>query len=188
VVAGLVLRVAQKVVEDWRRLNMLKHSLKDQLILHEGLKLRPYKCPANKWTIGVGRNLEDVGLSKDEQLKLFGTCGLNRKEVIDILLARGISEEEALFLLDNDIKKCAADVKRFPWFESLDPVRQKVIIDMRFNLGLAGLMGFKRMISALERGDYDRAGEEMKDSKWYSQVGIRGRRLVKMMKTGEDYV
>ena len=166
---------------------MLKHSLKDQLILHEGLKLKPYKCPANKWTIGVGRNLEDVGLSGNEQLKLFGTCGLNRKEVIDRLLDRGISEEEALFLLDNDIKKCTADVKRFPWFESLDPVRQKVIIDMRFNLGLAGLMGFKRMISALERGDYDRAGEEMKDSKWYYQVGIRGRRLVKMMKTGIDY-
>ena len=166
---------------------MLKHSLKDQLILHEGLKLKPYKCPANKWTIGVGRNLEDVGLSKDEQLKLFGTSGLSRKEVIDRLLARGISEEEALFLLDNDIEKCTADVKRFPWFESLNSVRQKVIIDMRLNLGLAGLKGFKRMISALEQGDYDKAAEEMKDSKWYYQVGIRGRRLVKMMKAGEDY-
>ena len=166
---------------------MIKHSLKDQLILHEVMKLKPYKCPANKWTIGVGRNLEDVGLSKDEQLKLFGTSGLSRKEVIDRLLARGISEEEALFLLDNDIKKCTADVKRFPWFESLNPVRQKVIIDMRLNLGFAGLKGFKRMISALEQGDYDKAAEEMKDSKWYYQVGIRGRRLVKMMKTGEDY-
>ena len=167
---------------------MLKHSLRDQLILHEGLKLRPYKCPANKWTIGVGRNLEDVGLSKDEQFKLFGTSNLNRKEVIDGLLARGITKEQALYLLDNDIENCTADVKRFPWFESLDPVRQKVIIDMRFNLGLAELMRFKRMILALEQGDYDRAGEEMKDSKWYSQVGIRGRRLVKMMKTGKDYV
>jgi len=167
---------------------VLKHSLRDQLILHEGLKLRPYKCPANKWTIGVGRNLEDVGLSKDEQFKLFGTSNLNRKEVIDGLLARGITKEQALYLLDNDIENCTADVKRFPWFESLDPVRQKVIIDMRFNLGLAGLMRFKRMILALEQGDYDRAGEEMKDSKWYSQVGIRGRRLVKMMKTGKDYV
>ena len=166
---------------------MLKHSLKDQLILHEGIKLKPYKCSANKWTIGVGRNLDDVGLSKNEQLKLFGTSGLNREEVIDGLLTRGISEEEALFLLDNDIKKCITDVKRFPWFESLDPVRQKVIIDMRFNLGLAELMGFKKMILALEQGDYDKAAEEMKDSKWYYQVGIRGRRLVKMMKTGEDY-
>ncbi len=166
---------------------MIKHSLKDQLILHEGIKLRPYKCPANKWTIGVGRNLEDVGLSGDEQLKLFGTSGLNKKEVIDGLLARGITKEEALFLLDNDIKKCTADVKRFPWFESLDPVRQKVIIDMRFNLGLAGLMGFKRMLGALEAEDYVKAAEEMKDSKWYWEVGNRSRRLVKMMATGHDY-
>lgn len=167
---------------------MIKHSLKDQLILHEGIKLRPYKCPANKWTIGVGRNLEDVGLSKDEQLKLFGTSGLSRKEVIDRLLARGITEEEALYLLDNDIEKCTTDVKQFSFFENLNPVRQKVIIDMRLNLGFAGLKGFKRMLEALEQGDYEKAAEEMKDSKWYYQVGIRGRRLVKMMKTGEDYV
>ena len=166
---------------------MLKHSLKDQLILHEGMKLKPYKCPANKWTIGVGRNLDDVGLSRDEQLKLFGTSGLNREEIIDRLLVRGISEEEALFLLDNDIKKCTADVKKFPWFESLDPVRQKVIVDMRFNLGLAGLKGFRRMIGHLEVGAYVNAAEEMKNSKWYHQVGTRARRLVEMMRTGEDY-
>ncbi len=166
---------------------MLKHSLKDQLILHEGLRLRPYKCPANKWTIGVGRNLEDVGLSKDEQRRLLGTFGLNRKEVIDALLIRGISEEEALFLLDNDIKKCVNDVEKFPWFEFLDPVRQKVIVDMRFNLGLAGLKGFRKMIGHLEVGAYSNAAEEMKDSKWYWEVGNRSRRLVKMMATGHDY-
>jgi lysozyme len=166
---------------------VLKHSLKDQLILHEGMKLKPYKCPANKWTIGVGRNLEDVGLSRDEQLKLFGTSGLNREEIIDGLLVRGISEEEALFLLDNDIKKCVNDVKKFPWFESLDPVRQKVIVDMRFNLGLAGLKKFRKMIGHLEVGAYSKAAEEMKNSKWYHQVGTRARRLVEMMRTGEDY-
>ena len=166
---------------------LLKHSLKDQLILHEGLKLKPYKCPANKWTIGVGRNLDDVGLSKDEQRKLLGTFSLNRKEVIDALLIRGISEEEALFLLDNDIKKCVDDVKKFPWFESLDPVRQKVIVDMRFNLGLAGLKGFRKMLEALEQGDYTKAAAEMRDSKWFFQVGNRGKRLVEMMRTGKDY-
>jgi len=166
---------------------MLKYSLKDQLILHEGLKLKPYKCPANKWTIGVGRNLEDVGLSKDEQFKLFGTFGLNRKEVIDGLLTRGITKEEALYLLDNDIENYTADVKRFPWFESLNPVRQKVIVDMCFNLGLAGLKGFRKMIGHLEVGAYFNAAEEMKDSKWYWEVGNRSRRLVKMMATGHDY-
>ena len=163
-------------------------TIEEQLILHEGYRKKPYRCTAGYWTVGVGRNLEDVGLSKEEQFKLFGISGLSRVEVIDVLLERNITEDEAMYLLKNDIEKCTADVKTFPWFEKLDAVRQKVIIDMRFNLGLAGLKNFKRMISALEQGDYDKAAEEMKDSKWYSQVGIRGRRLVKMMKTGEDYV
>ena len=167
---------------------MVRHSIKEQLILHEGLRLKVYKCTANKWTIGVGRNLEDVGLSKAEQVEILGVSGLNRLEVIDVLLERGITEEQAMYLLDNDIAKCTADVKQFPWFENLNPVRQKVIIDMCLNLGFAGLKDFKRMILALEQGDYETASEEMKDSKWYYQVGIRGRRLVKMMKTGEDYV
>ena len=166
---------------------MLKHSLKDQLILHEGLKLKPYKCPAGKWTIGVGRNLEDVGLSKEEQFKLLGTHSLSRIEVIDVLLERNITEDDAIYLLENDIEKCTTDVKTFPWFEKLDVVRQKVIVDMRFNLGLAGLKGFRKMLEALEQGDYAKAAAEMQDSKWFFQVGSRGERLVEMMRTGKDY-
>ncbi|HZK18560.1 MAG TPA: glycoside hydrolase family protein [Clostridia bacterium] len=166
---------------------MIKHSLKDQLILHERIKLKPYKCSANKWTIGVGRNLEAVGLSREEQAKIFGLSGFSKLEVIDILLDYGITKEEALYLLDNDIEKCTADVKQFSFFESLNPVRQKIIIDMRLNLGLAGLMGFKRMLGALEAEDYVKAAEEMKNSKWYWEVGNRSRRLVKMMATGHDY-
>lgn len=166
---------------------MIKHSLKDQLILHEGLRLRVYTCTANKKTIGVGRNLEDVGLYPEEQDRILGRKILNKDQVIYILEERGITKDEALYMLDNDIARCTKDLEQFPWFESLNPVRQKVIIDMRLNLGFAGLKDFKRMILALEGGDYDKAGDEMKDSKWYYQVGIRGRRLVKMMKTGIDY-
>ncbi len=166
---------------------MLKHSLKDQLILHEGIKLKPYKCTANKWTIGVGRNLEAVGLSREEQAKIFSSPGLSKLEVIDVLLDRGITEDEAMYLLDNDIKVCTVDVEKFPWFKDLNEVRQKVIIDMRLNLGLAGLKDFKRMIAALEVGDYVKAAEEMKDSEWYWEVKNRSRRLVKMMATGYDY-
>ncbi|MDI9412767.1 MAG: glycoside hydrolase family protein [Bacillota bacterium] len=166
---------------------MLKHTIQEQLILHEGLRLTPYKCPADKWTIGVGRNLEDVGLSKSEQMRLFGTSGLSRLEVIDGLLERKISKDEALYLLENDIRVCTADVNTFPWVKDLDPVRQKVLIDMRFNLGLAGLKGFRRMLAALEAKDYRWAAAEMKDSAWYRQVGTRGVRLVDMMRTGEDY-
>ena len=134
-------------------------SIEEQLILHEGLKLKPYRCPAGYLTIGVGRNLETKGLSK----------------------------EEALFLLRNDIREVTKQLEQYPWFTKLDPVRQKVLIDMAFNLGVTGLLSFKRMIAALERGDYETAANEMLDSLWYQQVGKRAERLVEMMRTGEDY-
>lgn len=69
---------------------MLKHSIQEQLILHEGLRTEVYTCPANKLTIGVGRNLEDVGLYEFEQRRILGTYGLTKQEVIDILQARQI--------------------------------------------------------------------------------------------------
>lgn len=167
----------------------MKHTIEEQLILHEGLRLKPYKCPANKWTIGVGRNLEAVGLSDKEQKRILGAYGLNKLEVIDVLLRPGveITKEDALYMLDNDIERCKADLERYDWYKSLDPIRQKILIDMRLNLGMAGLLGFKNMIAALKAGDYKKAAFEMRDSKWYFQVGRRSERLVEMMRTGKDY-
>lgn len=162
-------------------------TIEEQLILHEGLRLKPYKCTADKWTIGVGRNLEAKGLTKTEQEHILGTGGLSKLEVIDVLLERGISKEEALFLLDNDIAECRRDLGRYDWYTKANPVRQKVLLDMRLNLGMEGLLEFKRMITALAAQDYGLAAEEMKDSKWYRQVKTRGIRLVEMMRTGEDY-
>lgn len=135
------------------------HSIEDQLILHEGLRLKPYRCTAGKLTIGVGRNLED----------------------------KGISHHEALFLLRNDIAEVTSQLEQFDWFRTLGPVRRKVLIDMCFNLGIQGLLGFQKMIEALKRADYGRAADEMVNSRWYGQVGERGRRLERMMRTGEDY-
>ena len=63
---------------------MQKHSIQEQLILHEGISLIPYKCTAGKWTIGVGSNLEDNGLYEFEKKRLLGTYELTRQEVIDI--------------------------------------------------------------------------------------------------------
>lgn len=132
--------------------------LKNQLILHEGLKLRPYRCTAGKLTIGVGRNLED----------------------------RGISKAEALYLLDNDIEQVTTELsRRLPWFLDLDEPRRAVLIDMGMNMGVGGLMTFKRALAALGRGHYAEAAREMKDSNWYHQVGSRGIRLVEQMRTGE---
>ncbi len=166
---------------------MIKHSLEDQLILHEGLKLKTYRCPAGYWTIGVGRNLETKSLSKDEQQYILGCDGLTPQQVINILKRRGITKEEALVLLAHDIQDCEQDLRQFEWFGRLDPVRRKVVLDMRFNLGPGGFRGFKKMIAALAAGDYKQAAAEMVNSKWYHQVGNRGKRLVRMMESGEDY-
>ena len=166
---------------------MLKHSLEDQLILHEGLHLEPYICPAGYWTIGVGRNLESKGLSDEEQQAILGTSGLNRTEVIERLKEQVLTREQALFLLRNDIAECEKDLEQFPWFKKLGKVRRKVLIDMRFNLGPGGFRGFKKMIAALAAGDYKAAAAEMVDSRWYHEVGNRSKRLVRMMATGEDY-
>lgn len=137
----------------------MMHSIEDQLILHEGMRLRPYRCTAGKLTIGVGRNLDD----------------------------KGITYDEAMYILRNDIAEVTSQLERFDWFQALGPVRRKVLIDMCFNLGMAGLLGFQRMIEALKQGDYGRAADEMVNSRWYKQVGQRGRRLERMMRTGEAY-
>jgi lysozyme len=131
-------------------------TITEQLIADEGFKLRPYRCPAGKLTIGVGRNLEDTGISK----------------------------AEALLMLENDIRSCADRLKGIPWFSGLNAVRQEVLINMAFNLGVAGLMGFPRMMAALERGQYVLASQEMLESKWASQVPQRAKRLAEEMASG----
>ena len=136
----------------------LKKIITDQLIKHEGLKLKPYHCSAGKLTIGVGRNLEE----------------------------RGISEDEALYLLNNDISECIADLKKLfadvNEFTTLPEGVQRVLIDMRFNLGGSGFRGFKKMINAIKEKDFAQAALEMQNSKWFEQFGNRGITLVSMMK------
>ena len=131
----------------------------DQLILHEGVRYKPYKCTADKLTIGVGRNLED----------------------------KGLTEDEIYYLLQNDINDCLSDLNNLRWFTRLSNIRQRVLIDMRFNLGLRGLLSFKRMIAQLKEGNYEKASFEMLDSRWAKQVGKRAERLATMMKTNTDY-
>lgn len=133
---------------------------KSQLRLHEDERFRPYKCTAGKTTIGVGRNLDDVGISK----------------------------EESDFLLSNDIARVERELdKAMPWWRQMTEVRQRVLADMCFNLGLDRLSGFVNTLAAMRRGDYDAAAEGMLASKWATQVGGRAKRLAAMMKTGKDY-
>ena len=137
----------------------MSERLRKLLIKHEGLRLKPYLCPAKKLTIGVGRNLDDVG----------------------------ISEAEAMFLLQNDIERALDECHaRFPWFYSLDEVRQDVILSMVFNLGITRFLGFRKLITAMAVGDYALAGAEMLSSRWAVQVGPRAKELADMMFTGKD--
>ena len=131
----------------------------NQIILHEGLELTPYKCTAGYLTIGVGRNLDD----------------------------RGITEDEARFLCKNDIKIVERELGgKFPFITGLGDARIRVLLDMAFNVGLPRLRGFKRMWAALENHDYEEAAKEMLDSKWARQVKTRAYTLARMMESGED--
>ncbi|MBQ4852174.1 glycoside hydrolase family protein [Pseudoalteromonas sp. MMG012] len=133
------------------------YALKAQLICHEGLVCKPYKCTAGKLTIGVGRNLQE----------------------------RGITEQEAEYLLDNDITMVLGQVSnQLPVFNQLSEVRKLVLLNMAFNLGIQGLKRFKKMLAALCVEEFNLAAQEMLDSKWAEQVGYRAKELADMMAKG----
>mgnify|MGYP001492931249 FL=1 len=138
---------------------MDRQRLFAQLRLHEGVEHKPYKCTAGYLTIGVGRNIEERGLSDDE---------------ID-------------YILSNDVNIATDElVATFDWYADLDPIRQRVVVDMVFNLGMPRFKQFQNMIAAIEAGDWMEASDEMMDSRWAQQVGLRASRLAEMMETGED--
>lgn len=134
-------------------------TIKDQLILHEDLRLKPYVDTVGKMTIGVGRNLDD----------------------------KGISNLTAMQMLDEDIKECVDDLRGFVWWLNLDDIRKRVLIDMRFNLGPAGFRKFKNTLKAVSEGRYSDAADGMLNSLWAKQVKSRAIRLANMMRTGRDY-
>lgn len=131
-----------------------------QLKTHEGLRLKPYRDTVGKLTIGVGRNLDDVGLR----------------------------EHEALYLLSSDIAEvCSGLDRRLPWWRGLDDSRQAVLIDMAFNMGIEGLAGFATTLGHVEAARYAEASRQMLRSKWAGQVGRRADTLSRMMRTGESF-
>lgn len=132
----------------------------DLIKQHEGFRSKVYLCSEGKATIAYGRNVSPTG--------------------------PGLSVEEANFLLANDIDKCVGDLRRqTPYFANLDEVRQGVLINMRFQLGLKGLFGFRKFLAALAVGDWIEAANEMLDSRWARQTPERALQLAEMIRTGE---
>ena len=133
-------------------------KLAEQLIVHEGMKLKPYHCTAGKLTIGVGRNLDDVG----------------------------ISEEEAMIMLQNDIKIAEDELARnHPWVAELDVVRRDVLTNMVFNMGITRVNKFVKTLAAVRSGYYEEAATEMLSSRWADQVGNRAHELAEQMVSGQ---
>lgn len=132
-------------------------ALINQLVVDEGLRLKPYVDTVGKTTIGIGRNLDDVGISR----------------------------EEAFVMAATDVAHVAADLDRaLPWWRQMTDARQNALANMAFNLGITRLLGFANTLALLKAGRFDAAASEMLNSKWAGQVGARATRLAKVIREG----
>jgi lysozyme len=174
------LMVCCLTVATTRAADLDREKLRQQLTKHEGKKSKVYNDSEGIPTIGVGFNLTRSDAKKKiEQLGLDHTKVKEAKQVL--------TDAQIEKLLEADIDSAIADCKAiFPKFADLSDVRQRVLIDMMFNLGKKRFEQFKKMIQSVEAGKYDAAAEEMKASKWYEQVKVRGKTLEAMMRTGKD--
>jgi len=100
-----------------------------------------------------------------------GFTYITREESIDILKGRV-----------HDLYETLAD--KYDWFSELSMIRQSVIISMVYQLGLTGFSHFKKCIKAIERHDWKRAADEMKDSRAYRQTKNRWDRQIELFING----
>ena len=149
----------------------------DLIALHESIEPKVYPDSKGNRTIGIGFNLEEPSNRKKAE-----ALGFN---VQDMLSGKKIlSQKEIKILYNESVKQASDDANKYlPKAGRQPPVVQKVLIDMSFNMGLTKLNGFTEMRKALLKGDYNKAADEMIDSKWYRQVGDRSKRLVDMMRS-----
>ncbi len=123
----------------------------------EGRRRKPYIDSVGKLSIGVGRNLDD----------------------------RGLSDEEIDFLKARDMDDAIKGAETLPYFAALDEIRQVVIADLVFNLGLGRFNGFVKTNAALAAHDYETAADELLDSRYARQTGRRANLNAKRLRTGE---
>jgi lysozyme len=140
----------------------MKTELERQLRADEGVKPCVYKDHLGYETIGVGRLVD------------------YRKP------GAGLRPDEITYLLHNDIDdRIEALTRRLPWFQNLDDARRGVLLNMSFQLGVDGLLGFTTTLGHVERGDYDLAASQMLQSKWAQQTPARAKRMSEQMRTGQ---
>lgn len=142
--------------------------LKTQLSGEEAIRSKVYD-DANGLPITPGTRVEG-----------HPTIGIGR--ALDV---EGLYPDEVDYLFNNNVTKvCAALDQHLPWWRTLNDARQAVLIDMAFNMGVAGLMGWPHTLAMIQAGQYADAAQSMRDSKWEGQVHQRADRLANQMETG----
>ncbi len=138
----------------------LAEDLRADLIRDEGMILHAYQDHLGYWTIGVGR-------------------------LIDKAKGGGITEQEAHYLLDNDIARVSRAInERLPWFRLQPENIRRACLNMAFQLGVDGFLAFKQTLAALEAGDYQAAAERALQSKWARQTPARAERVAALIRDG----
>jgi len=146
---------------------------------HEGVVLKPYKDSLGISTIGIGRNLEDRGITDGELMHM------NRD--LEDVISNGLTEEEAYYLAKNNIHELEDELDRaIPWWRQLDDARQRALINLSYNVGTTTLLKFKKTLQYLEDGSYEEAAKEVLDSRWADQVGRRAIFISNVFLTGEE--
>ena len=151
--------------------NYSMDTVASQIRFEEGIRLKKYQCTAGKDTIGIGHNLTAHPTFNGEKIP------------------NKITKEFAELLFDNDLKYTYEILKiRFPLVETLAPAHRDAVLNMAFQLGVDGLLGFKRMIDAIVAGKFDEAAKHALDSKWAKlDTPHRAKRVAWQLKTGFYY-
>jgi lysozyme len=135
---------------------MDRDALHLRLIKDEGVKQKPYLDTQGKVTIGVGRNLSDVGITMSTVMQM----------------------------LDEDLAVAIAECQKYPWFTTLDEPRQQILVCMMFNIGATRFQDFQAMITCLKSGNFQGASDEMLNSIWAKQVPTRAQIYADVIRTG----
>ena len=161
-------------------------SLLKQLKQEEGFASKLYADTVGALTIGFGHNIGGRPLSIAEQKRLFpgSNYPLSIPSIVLILRSKGISKEDATYLLEQDILIAEKDCKDlFSKWNDIPSDKKLPLIDMAFNLGKPKLSKFVKMRKAVEKGDWKEAAKQVRNSLSYLQLPKRYERLAKELES-----
>ena len=155
--------------------NNFQIEISEMLKRHEGVRDKVYQDSEDNPTIGIGFNLNRRDAKREIEL-----LGLDYNDILNGKVS--LTDKEVNTLFQKDLLNAIKDAKSFlPDFEEKPNKVKIVLVNMSFNMGLTRLNQFVKFKDALIKKDYKRASKEMKDSRWYHQVGNRSKELVKIM-------